>query len=892
MGIISNAINFGKGFNISSKGPIDSRMIVEKIKDLTTVWNQDAPSYKGMVVSVLEDGNVYVLINDDHKDINNWKKMGSAIGEYSLPIMTEDMRNAALEDANSGFSVDSSYIFIDDGSSLNGETTNNTITSVNGTYLHIIMNTIRALQAEVAKLKNSFEYGIHSYNNGDTAKSSVLNQYDETLSNEALWALDPYSMSEVLNTDVLLIPENFSIINGEGNINATIPNELIFENCTCRFSDKENTLLNLTDSKLVTYLVTDSKKIYFNLHGKYNTHEKRSIDISSLIEGDYNRYGIMIVISRKVGDLGKNYVYISVNNYEENEKIIEGYLTNDNKLAFATGGESTVYEVDYEYSIESIDFVEQTLYRMKFYTKYEDFSEEVIPSIPEEDYAYKASHISIRSVDNNATIEKIKEQLHENELTWNKEKKELSIKSNNELYDIGTVKIISLYQDQYNNIKEYDHNDIYLITYGDTTSSGSGYRDIIEDEKYRTLITNVYSSTYEPTTFDKPDGENSINTCEKLYADILINLNCDAKTLLQQKNKFITISKYSRNKRKYIVLNDEQQQDDRLTMYCWVVKHEENPIYWSYFYTTENFNDDVNELNGNDPLIWTVRNPYPEYRNSTFYNDYNNYATSLNQLISDGSCVSDYYESSVIERCTERDINNWFVTMGTKNPIEKWRNENFPDSEDLDDLIYNKKENFINWIGEKSFVQRGSREDGDLYAFRSYCGDYPIIPVRIADCQLLMTLKLKEKYYGSKDAGVIGDKYISFGELTEEDLILLDEIVLKLPYSTNYIIGRLYAKSNQENYIYRDLNDGIYEDYLGEFDRIGGNKDVNFEKEGCRLTIPIRFGICKAEQVKSGRYKDLPQFSCKIYTERSEFYKYDYEYGEERKIALSKIMYY
>jgi hypothetical protein len=73
-------------------------------------------------------------------------------------------------------------------------------------------------------------------------------------------------------------------------------------------------------------------------------------------------------------------------NYDTNETIIEGYLTEANKLGFASGGNSTVYEVGYKYSIESIDFVEQTLYRMKFYTKYEDFSEEVIPSAPEDDY--------------------------------------------------------------------------------------------------------------------------------------------------------------------------------------------------------------------------------------------------------------------------------------------------------------------------------------------------------------------------------------------------------------------------------------------------------------------------------------------------------------------------
>lgn len=447
MGIIKNSITFGSGFNITAEGPIDSRMVVEYIEDLTNVWNSDAPAYEGMMVSVLEDGNIYVLRDVDFTDINNWKKQGSdsdgsGIGKYSLPVMTEEMKNAALADSQSGFNEDSSYISVDDGSSLSGDTTNNTITSVNGTYLYIMMNTIRALQAEVAKLKNTFQYGIHSYNNEVTAKSSVLDQYDETLMDEPLWALDPSNMSEVFDTadfKTELLPDNFSISGaGDESIDASVPNQLTFKKGTGKFSDKVDTLLNITDSKLVTYLVTDSKHVYFNLHTKDNVDEKRRVDIASFITGDYKKYGIMFVISRKVGVHGKNYVYVSVMNYDTNETIIEGYLTEANQLGFATGN-STVYEVAYKYSIESIDFVEQTLYRMKFYTKYEDFSEEVIPSAPEDDYAYKAAHLTIRSVKNAAMMERIKEQLHENELIWNEDKKELNIKSNNKIYKIGIV---------------------------------------------------------------------------------------------------------------------------------------------------------------------------------------------------------------------------------------------------------------------------------------------------------------------------------------------------------------------------------------------------------------------------------------------------------------------
>lgn len=451
MGIIKNRTTFGSGFNIKSEGPIDSRMRVEFISDLNTVWNSDAPAYEGMVVSVLEDGCVYVLRNIyiiDGETTYNWKKLGSdsyvggsGIGKYSLPVMTDEMKDAALADPDSGFTADSSYISVDDGGSLSGETTNNTITSVNGSYLYIMMNTIRALQAEVAKLKNTFQYGIHSYNNEVTAKSSVLDQYDETLMDEPLWALDPYMMSEVFDSGDFrteLIPDNFTIFGlGGESIDASVPDQLTFKNGTGIFTDKGNTLLNISDSKLVTYLVTDSKNVYFDLQSKDNSTDvdgKRTFSISSFINGDYDKYGIMLVLSRKVDGHGKNYIYISVMNYNTNEKIVEGYL-----MSNMDGISRTLQEVSYRYSIESIRFVEQTLYRMKFYTKYEDFSEDVIPSAAEDDYTYKAAHLTIRSVKNSAMIERIKEQLHENELIWNEDSKELNIKSKNKIYRIGIV---------------------------------------------------------------------------------------------------------------------------------------------------------------------------------------------------------------------------------------------------------------------------------------------------------------------------------------------------------------------------------------------------------------------------------------------------------------------
>ena len=91
MAIIKNSITFGSGFNITSEGPIDSRMVVENILDLTTIWDSNAPAFEGMMVSVLEDGNIYVLKDSDFSDINNWNKIGSDIDIEELKVSTKKL---------------------------------------------------------------------------------------------------------------------------------------------------------------------------------------------------------------------------------------------------------------------------------------------------------------------------------------------------------------------------------------------------------------------------------------------------------------------------------------------------------------------------------------------------------------------------------------------------------------------------------------------------------------------------------------------------------------------------------------------------------------------------------------------------------------------------------
>ena len=140
MAIIKNSITFGSGFNITAEGPIDSRMVVEYIDDLITVWDSNAPAYEGMMVSVLEDGNVYVLkniyssnsdsddvpIEDIYSDIRNWKKIGN---EIELDVDIEDFKKS-LKKLSAPITV--AGLSSDLGNVSNGKvyTTNNSVEDI------------------------------------------------------------------------------------------------------------------------------------------------------------------------------------------------------------------------------------------------------------------------------------------------------------------------------------------------------------------------------------------------------------------------------------------------------------------------------------------------------------------------------------------------------------------------------------------------------------------------------------------------------------------------------------------------------------------------------------------------------------------------------------------
>lgn len=81
----TNTFSLGAGFNITGQEPIDSRLVVGTLSDLTTqeTWN-GIGLYNGLVVAVTESSTLYVLKNRD--DVTNPESWVAVVGDISADL--------------------------------------------------------------------------------------------------------------------------------------------------------------------------------------------------------------------------------------------------------------------------------------------------------------------------------------------------------------------------------------------------------------------------------------------------------------------------------------------------------------------------------------------------------------------------------------------------------------------------------------------------------------------------------------------------------------------------------------------------------------------------------------------------------------------------------------
>jgi len=466
-------IKFPSNFDVQTTRPLDVRLVVDSKEDLTN-GSIEAP-YQGMVVNIKGTSELWILLTDgieNSKNEENWKLVtgsGGGLSKYSIPVMTPEMMDEAIADPDIEFGDSDECIIIDENHNLDDD-------NPDIFYKGIIQDMYRsiiALQAEVTRLKNTFESGIVSYKNRDTRFGDVAGDtsVDEE---EPLWAVEPGYLSLVSDNPnfitTLDVRGSASFIQRgieEASIDVSVDDQLTFVGGEYMFYDgltpdaeqANLTLYNIKDSKLITYLVTDKPDIKIELipvANEYSISDVREVNFASLLGGisTTNKYGICMILSRKQKTddetyKGFNYVYFSIIDYNTNKKLREGYL---NKNSDTLSSDRVL--LDDRYAIRSLAFngrhsaesSNMTLYRMKFYTKYEDFSsgweereDEIISNPPSEyDTTYEVAHIAIRSVKNLEMLDEITDKLLDNELIWNKDNNALYIKSDGKICRIGS----------------------------------------------------------------------------------------------------------------------------------------------------------------------------------------------------------------------------------------------------------------------------------------------------------------------------------------------------------------------------------------------------------------------------------------------------------------------
>lgn len=300
--------------------------------------------------------------------------------------------------------------------------------------IDILFSAVRKLQSEVAKMRNAFKYGMYSYTGTNTALSEIVD--DDVKEKDALWSVDESDLSEIsaynIDFDGTIFPFTPS-----SNVDISTPGVVRFVG-KAEWTDYMEELVKLEDAKLYLYMTSNGTDITINLTGN-EVDKQITIKLDDIIDKLVQKYNIVVLISRKYRSTddddysGFNYIWISVTNYNNGRVLAEGFYNPDTQKLI-----KTQYSIDDRYYISSVEFNDISLYKFNLYGKYQDLSQEVIPSIPNDtDYKYRVAHLTIRAVDDFKTLEKIQSQLPNNELIWEEANKRLWIKSKDSLVSIG-----------------------------------------------------------------------------------------------------------------------------------------------------------------------------------------------------------------------------------------------------------------------------------------------------------------------------------------------------------------------------------------------------------------------------------------------------------------------
>ena len=257
-----------------------------------------------------------------------------------------------------------------------------------------------------------------------------------------------------------------------------------------------------------------------------------------------------------------------------------------------------------------------------------------------------------------------------------------------------------------------DQTDLieYIAEHGGSSGGGEGIGTL--------NISNVFCKPADLITPDQ--GENSANQYKGDYRHIFFTVNADLDYIKQNREDiYITYSRRNCGDylRKFRIL-DDNRKGINIKMHCWRVPthrffnstyetfdydyndNYHNDINYEYFYTADNYGDDVETLLENNPYAFysDLRKEGDSYEDDNY--SCGNWGTCLNEL-QNGGPLSDLYDGrdaslEEVERCGKYDISE--IAMDAS-------------------IIWNPKEDGVQWLYRmKGRLYKNSAEE-KLYAW-------------------------------------------------------------------------------------------------------------------------------------------------------------------------------
>lgn len=327
----------------------------------------------------------------------------------------------------------------------------------NNSVIGIMLNAIRALQSEVARLRNSFRFGINSYTGENFGMSQTVDELQNIQEEEPLWATDESELSFVEGLD--LSQQSYQYITPYENYEL-IPNDKIVYSDTINFivpegSEGLNILENLPDPKQYVYITCSTKDVDIilrSLPDENNDIKTLRIKCKDLFEYQYapEKYNILVIVSKQVPNTKKdgtielvsqNFIWVSVSEWGTGTSLFNGYISEDGTID-KKNSETPIKNKDI-YNISEIEFhttdSQEYIYKLDVYSKYQDMTTEIVGSTPTypDDYKYRTAAITIRSMSTEELIKKHIVEFQNNELIYCEANKKLFIYTNGNLINIG-----------------------------------------------------------------------------------------------------------------------------------------------------------------------------------------------------------------------------------------------------------------------------------------------------------------------------------------------------------------------------------------------------------------------------------------------------------------------